>query len=149
MKIIPITLKAANDFVSDKHRHHKACVGCKFALGLLADNELCGVAICGRPVARHYDDGLTLEINRLCTNGTRNACSMLYSACVRVARAMGYRRVITYILQSEDGASLKASNFVYDGIAGGEIWRGSRKRDNGVPKEMKKRWIYLIGGTEK
>lgn len=84
------------------------------------------------------------EVNRLCTDGTRNACSMLYGACIRVARAMGYKRVITYTLQSEDGASLKASNFVYDCIAGGKQWTGTRKRDNGVPQEFKKRWIYTI-----
>lgn len=69
---------------------------------------------------------------------------MLYSACVRVAKAMGYCKVITYILKSENGASLKASNFIYDGEAGGEIWTGCRKRDNGVPKELKQRWVYVI-----
>lgn len=142
MKIIPITLKLANAYVEDNHRHHKAVTGCKFCIGLLQDNELVGVAICGRPVSRHYDDGLTLEINRLCTDGTRNACSKLYGACVRIAVAMGYERIITYTLQSENGASLKASNFVCEGIAGGEHWTGARNRETGVPKEMKIRWAY-------
>lgn len=146
MTIIPITLKVANDFVTIHHRHHKKCVGCKFSLGLQNQNgDLIGVAICGRPVARHYDDGLTLEINRLCTLGDFNACSKLYGACTRVAKAMGYKRIVTYTLQSENGTSLLASNFKYDGIAGGKQWTGSRKRDNGVPQEMKKRWIYTIG----
>ena len=100
-----------------------------------------GVAICGRPVSRYLDDGLTLEINRLCTDGTRNACSILYGACARIAKNMGYKRVITYILKSENGASLKASNFICEGEAGGEIWTGKRSgRDNGVPKEKKTRW---------
>lgn len=145
MEIIPITLKTANEYVNNNHRHHKACVGCKFSIGLLDNNgSLCGVAICGRPVSRYYDNGLTLEINRLCTNGERNACSKLYGACIKIAKAMGYKRVITYTLQSEDGASLKASNFMYDGIAGGKQWTGSRKRDNGVPSELKKRWVYTI-----
>lgn len=109
------------------------------------NSELIGIAICGRPVSRYYDDGVTIEINRLCTLGHHNACSMLYSACIRAAKAMGYHKVITYTLQSEDGASLKASNFIYDGIAGGKMWTGSRMRDNGEPQEKKKRWIYKIG----
>ncbi len=145
MKIIPINLKEANKFISEKHRHHNAAVGCKFSIGLVDDmNNLCGTAVCGRPVSRYYDDGLTLEITRMCTDGTQNACSMLYGACVRAAKAMGYRKVITYTLESENGASLKASNFTFDGIAGGKMWTGSRKRDNGVPKELKKRWVYII-----
>lgn len=144
MKIVPISLKAANAFVTEHHRHHKACRGCKFCLALSADEKIVGVAICGRPVSRHLDNGFTLEINRLCTDGTYNACSMLYSACVRVAKEMGYKKVITYILESENGASLKASNFKYDGIAGGKIWTGSRNRDNGVPQKMKKRYIYEL-----
>lgn len=145
MQIVPITLKVANGYVTDYHRHHKACRGCKFCLGLLdSDGDLIGVAICGRPVSRYYDDGLTLEINRLCTTGEYNACSKLYGACVRVAKAMGYSRVITYTLQSECGASLYASNFRNDGTAGGTMWTGSRKRDNGVPQELKQRWVYEI-----
>lgn len=150
MRIIPVTLKIANEYVNRNHRHHKACRGCKFCIGL-SDNDvlasyaqLHGVAICGRPVSRYLDDKLTLEINRLCTDGSHNACSMLYSACIRAAKAMGYKRVITYTLESEDGASLRASNFRFDGLAGGEIWTGSRERDNGVPRERKKRWIYDI-----
>lgn len=149
MQIVPITLKAANAFVTEHHRHHKKCTGCKFCLGLQNQvGDLIGVAICGRPVSRYYDDGLTLEINRLCTIGEPNACSRLYGACIRVAKNMGYRKVITYTLESEDGASLKASNFRYDGIAGGKQWTGSRSRDNGVPQEMKKRWTYELGGRE-
>lgn len=103
---------------------------------------MCGVAICGRPVSRYLDDGQTLEINRLCTDGTYNACSILYGACARIAKDMGYKKVITYILESENGASLKASNFVCEGEAGGEVWTGKRSgRDNGVPKEKKTRWV--------
>ena len=71
MKIVPITLKAANNYVIDNHRHHKAVVGCKFCLGLQDSGDLVGVAICGRPVSRYYDDGFTLEINRLCTRRNR------------------------------------------------------------------------------
>lgn len=96
-----------------------------------------GCAICGRPVSRHLDDGLTCEINRLCTDGTYNACSMLYGACCRVAKAMGYKLIITYILESENGASLKASNFNCDGVAGGTHWTGARNRGQNIPEEMK------------
>lgn len=92
MEIIPITLKAANEYVAQNHRHHKPVAGCKFCIGCEDGGQLVGVAICGRPVSRHLDNGKTLEINRLCTDGTRNACSMLYGACVRIAREMGYAK---------------------------------------------------------
>lgn len=145
MVITPCNLKDANEYVTAYHRHHKAVRGCKFCIALKEGNKTVGVAICGRPISRHLDDGKTLEVNRLCTNGTKNACSMLYSACVRIAKEMGYKKVITYILESENGASLKASNFKCEGIAGGVQWTGKRSgRDNGVPKEMKTRWIYNI-----
>lgn len=140
--IIPISLKQANDYVTVYHRHHKAVRGCKFCIALADENNnIVGVAICGRPVSRYYDNGTTLEINRLCTNGYKNACSRLYGACVRIAKEMGYKKIITYILESENGASLKASNFTCEGIAGGKIWTGARCRDNGVPQEMKLRWV--------
>ena len=149
MKVIPITLREANAFVDAYHRHHKATQGCKFSIGLLNGETLCGVAICGRPVSRYLDNGLTLEITRLCTDGTSNACSKLYSACVRVARAMGYEKVVTYILQSENGSSLRASNFICEGEAGRPMWTGKRKRDNGVPQEMKQRYVFYITGNGK
>lgn len=146
MKIIPITLSTANKFVEENHRHHSSVVGCKFAIGLNDGEELIGVAICGRPVSRYLDDGETLEINRLCTTGTRNACSMLYGACCRVAKAMGYQKVITYILQSEDGASLRASNFTLeDDDCGGVNWTGKRKRTSDkCPQEKKKRYARVL-----
>lgn len=144
MRIIPITLKEANAYVNRYHRHHNATVGCKFAIGVAENNKLVGVAICGRPVSRYYDNGLTLEINRVCTNGTHNACSKLYGACCRIAKAMGYKKVITYTLQSENGASLKASNFLYDGEAGGTHWTGKRNKGQNIPYETKKRWIKFL-----
>ena len=139
--IKPISLKQANEYVEKYHRHHKTVRGCKFCISLVENYEIVGVAICGRPVSRYYDNGTTLEINRLCTNGFKNACSQLYGACCRIAKEMGYKKIITYTLESENGASLRASNFVCEGIAGGKEWTGCRKRDNGVPKEMKKRWV--------
>ncbi len=93
MQIRPIGLKEANSFVNQFHRHHKGTAGHKFSIGLFEGDMLMGVAICGRPVSRYLDDGLTLEINRLCTKGERNACSMLYGACCRVAKEMGYTKV--------------------------------------------------------
>lgn len=141
MEIRPINFRDACEFISENHRHHKPTVGCKFSIGLYDCDRLVGVAVCGRPVSRYYDDGLTCEINRLCTDGTFNACSMLYGACCRVAKEMGYRKIITYILESEDGSSLKASNFVCDGEAGGTHWTGKRNKGQDIPAEKKKRWV--------
>lgn len=153
MEIRPCTLKTANEYVKQHHRHHPPTTGHKFSIACYDGDRICGVAICGRPVSRHLDDGVTLEINRLCTDGTYNACSMLYGACARIAKEMGYHSVITYILESENGASLKASNFICEGEAGGEVWTGKRSgRDNGVPKEKKTRWrrtlVKMEGETQ-
>ena len=107
-------------------------VGGKFAVACHDDGRMCGVAICGRPVARRLDDGTTLEIYRNCTDGTRNACSKLYGACQRIARDMGYKRVITYTLASENGASLRASNFKSCGEAQAHILRVTAGDENQV-----------------
>ena len=148
LRIRPITLKAANEFVQNYHRHHKPTTGHKFSIACYDDDRLCGVAICGRPVSRHLDNGFILEINRLCTDGTYNACSKLYSACKRIAKEMGYDKIITYILQSENGASLKASGFVCEGEAGGKMWTGQRSgKDNGVPQELKTRWSITFNSA--
>ena len=144
MNIRPITFRQASDFINKYHRHHKATVGHKFSIGLFDEDQLVGCAVCGRPVSRHLDDGVTCEINRLCTDGTKNACSMLYGACCRIAKEMGYERIITYILESENGASLKASNFVCDGVAGGTHWTGERNKGLNIPNEMKTRWSKLL-----
>lgn len=112
MNIEPITFKKACEFVALHHRHNKPPVGHKFSVGLSVNGNLVGVAMAGRPVARHFDDGLTLEVNRTCTDGTRNANSMLYGAVWRAAKAMGYKRCITYTQHGETGASLRAAGFV-------------------------------------
>ena len=141
LEIRPITFREACSFIDRHHRHHRATVGHKFSIGLFDNNQLVGVAVCGRPVSRHLDNGTTCEVNRLCTDGTRNACSMLYGACCRIAREMGYKKIITYILESENGASLRAGNFINDGIAGGTHWTGKRsKKTQTAPHEMKTRW---------
>lgn len=94
------------------HRHNKPPHGCKFALGVRRDGALAGVAVAGRPIARAFDDGLTLEVNRSCTDGTPHANSMLYGAVWRAARAMGYRRCITYTQAEESGSSLRAAGWL-------------------------------------
>lgn len=143
LKIKPITLKQANSFVATYHRHNLPTTGCKFAISCYDDDRLCGVAICGRPTARRADDGATLEIYRNCTDGTFNACSKLYGACVRIAKNMGYERVITYILSDESGASLRASNFVCEGKAGLPSQVGARQKVKTVaPQQYKQRFVY-------
>ena len=119
LDIVPVSLKEANAFVERYHRHHKPVVGHKFSIGATDGETIVGVAIVGRPVSRYLDDGMTLEVTRCCTDGTRNACSILYSAAWRAARAMGYKKIITYILESESGVSLKASGYRCIGKCGG------------------------------
>ena len=127
LALTPISLREANAFVERNHRHHKGVTGHKFSIGCTRDGELVGVAIMGRPVSRYLDDGLTLEVNRLCTTGAENACSMLYGAAARAARAMGYQKIITYTLDTEPGTSLRAAGWQCVGPAGGERWTGKRR----------------------
>ena len=127
LSLVPIALKTANSFVAEHHRHHKPAVGHKFSIGVQdASGKIVGVVIVGRPVSRYLDDGWTAEVTRLCTDGTKNACSMLYGAAARAAQAMGYHKVITYILESESGVSLRAAGWTCEGLAGGLAWTGSR-----------------------
>ena len=120
--ITPINFDEANAFISKFHRHHKPMQGCKFCVAVSDDEKVVGVAIVGRPVARMLDNGWTLEVNRCCTDGTKNACSMLYSASWKAAKALGYQRLITYTLPEEGGASLRASNWKCLGLKGGGNW---------------------------
>jgi hypothetical protein len=122
LEIVPITFAEANEFVRQNHRHHGRVVGMKYCIAVSDGEKIVGVATVGRPVSRHLDNGWTLEVNRLCTDGTKNACSILYSAAWRAARALGYRRLITYILASESGASLKAANWRLIGHTSGLSW---------------------------
>jgi hypothetical protein len=121
LEIQPISLAEANAFVAKHHRHHKPVVGHKYSIAV-ADDEIRGVAIVGRPVSRHLDDGWTLEVNRVCTDGARNACSMLYAAAWNAAKAMGYKRLITYTLPEEGGASLRGAGWRVVGVRGGGNW---------------------------
>lgn len=122
LEAVPVTLEEANEFVSQHHRHHKPVVGHKFSIGASDGENIVGVAVVGRPVSRHRDDGLTLEVTRLCTNGHRNACSFLYGACARAAFALGYKRIGTYISKSEPGVTLAAAGWRMVGETPGKSW---------------------------
>jgi hypothetical protein len=142
MNIVPITLKAANQFVSQYHRHHKPTVGHKFSIGLSHEDNLIGVAIMGRPVARGSNNGFTIEVARLCTTGAKNACSMLYQAAARASKELGYKKIQTYILQSESGISLKGAGWKIETITAGGTWKHTHgKRNNDHPLEPKQRWV--------
>ncbi len=141
MNICPITLAEANAFVLLHHRHHKPVPGAKFSVAVEQDGEICGVAVVGRPVSRHLDNGWTLEVNRCATDGTRNACSMLYGAARRAAFAMGYRRLITYTLPEEGGASLRGAGWHCIGERGGGSWNcRTRPRVDTHPLQRKLLW---------
>lgn len=118
----PLTLREASAFIERLHRHHKPPRGWKFGIGANDGEKLVGVVTVGRPVARALDDGWTAEVNRLCTDGTKNAPSFLYAAAWRAARAMGYRRLITYILVEEPGTTLKAAGWRCVGQIKGKSW---------------------------
>lgn len=141
MQIAPITLREASAFVEQYHRHHGPPRGCIFCLAVSVESKIVGVAIVGRPVARMLQDGYTAEVTRLATDGTKNACSKLYGAAWRAARALGYRRLVTYTLPEEGGASLRASGWKCVGQAGGGSWgRTGRPRVDQHPLQEKIRW---------
>ncbi len=111
MNAVPISFSEANQYIAQHHRHHKPAPRDKFRVGCEVDGKLVGVAMVGQPVARLLCDGYTLEVTRLCTDGTKGVCSFLYSRCARIARELGYKKIITYILEEESGTSLKASGW--------------------------------------
>lgn len=144
--IVPITLKEANAFVLQHHRHHKPAVGHICSLAVAVGDRIVGVAIVGRPIARRLDNGLRAEVLRCCTDGTKNACSMLYAAAWRAARALGYKEIGTYILESEPGTSLKAAGWKCLGACGGGSWNcKSRPRVDLHPTQMKIRFTKSEG----
>jgi hypothetical protein len=144
MTLRPITYKAACQLIEQLHRHHKPPQGWKYGIACYDGDRLCGVATVGRPVARNMDDGLTAEVTRLCTDGTPNVCSFLYSACWRSAKAMGYRRMITYILDNENGASLRASGWNKLHLVPGRKWvHSGNERANEHP--LCDKWCYGVG----
>lgn len=135
MEVKPITLQKANAFVIEHHRHHDRATGHKWSLGAYKDGELHGVAIVGRPTGRRLDDGKTLEVTRLCTDGTKNVCSFLYAAAARRARREGYERIITFILEGEPGTSLRAAGWKLEKEkAGKPSW--NRQRYESKPEQL-------------
>jgi len=145
LEVVPISFKEANEFIKRYHRHHKPSVGCKFCVAVADNGMVCGVATVGRPVARGLDDGWTLEVNRTCTNGKRNANSMLYGAAWRVARALGYKKLVTYTLPSESGASLRGAGFKVVAKTKGGSWNcKSRPRVDTHPLQGKLRWEATV-----
>ena len=137
LEISPIDLAEANAFVETLHRHHKPVPGAKFCIAVNDGERICGVAIVGRPVARMLDNGWTLEVNRVCTDGTRNACSILYGAAWRAAKALGYRRLITYTLPEEGGASLRGAGWRNVGLRGGGNWNCKSRPRIDTPKVLR------------
>lgn len=161
MKIKPCELKDANEFIGRLHRHHKPVVGHRFSIGAVKTEvrelipsgpvrveQLVGVAIVGRPVARMTNQRTVVEVTRLCTDGTKNACSALYAAAARIAREMGYQLIQTFILATEPGTSLRAAGWECAGPSEGGDWnrpsRGGRRTDQ--PMEPKVKWVKLLNG---
>ena len=158
LKLRPVSIKEACKIVGLLHRHNKAPQGGLFAVGVEAEDRLVGVAIIGRPIARALDDGWTCEVLRVATTGAHNACSILYGAASRAAKALGYRRIYTYTLAEEPGTSLKASGWVRNAeIPAQPTWsRPSRPRyqkdlfgNDERPPGQKIRWIKHLDGTGK
>lgn len=141
-EIVPISLRESNRFIETHHRHSGRAQGCKFCVALSDElGVLHGVAVVGRPVARRLDDGRTAEVTRLCTDGIPNGCSFLYARCARIAKLMGYQKIITYTLAEENGASLRASGWsCAPGLRGGGNWnvpgRPRAESRNTGPKRM-------------
>jgi hypothetical protein len=153
LRLVPLTIAKARMFIARNHRHNKPPQGGLFAVGAELHGAIVGAAIIGRPVARMMDDGSTCEIVRLCTDGTHNACSLLYGAAVRAAKALGWSQIITYTLASEPGTSLRASGWSETCEVKGEMsWsRPSRPRmqtdlfgEAQRPTEDKIRWIRKL-----
>jgi hypothetical protein len=149
-RICPVTLREAQSFIREHHRHNDCTSGHKYSVGLQEDGRLIGVVTAGKPIARGNDDGYTLEITRCCVlEGHRNANSRLYAAALKVARAMGFRRALTYSLPSESGSSLKAVGFQFDGMTkyypnGWDTPARPRKKPARYPNCPKIRWIKVF-----
>jgi hypothetical protein len=145
LRLAQCELADANAFVAQVHRHHKPVQGHRFSLGATVDGKLVGVAVVGRPVARLVNSRAVVEVSRLATDGTKNACSFLYAAAARAARALGYKKIQTYILATEPGTSLKAAGWVVAAYVKGEAWtrRGAfagQERRTDQPNGDKTRW---------
>lgn len=141
LTLVPMPFDEAQAFVAQHHRHHRAVVGAKFCIGVTWEERVVGVAVVGRPVSRGLDNGWTLEVTRVCTDGTANANSFLYGAAWRAARALGYRRLVTYTMRGESGCSLRAAGWKVIGETRGRSWSTpSRPRVDKHPLQGRWRW---------
>lgn len=147
VRVVPLTFPVANDIVAQLHRHHAPIPGgfAWWCVGAVADGKLIGAAIAGRPTNRNNDDRQTVEVLRVATDGTPNACSALLGACARAARAIGARRIITYTLSTESGASLRGAGWVCeDENTGRSFWDNANTRTPAVKRDhmkvTKARW---------
>jgi hypothetical protein len=148
LRIVPVGRHQADNFIATWHRHHQPPQGYKFAVGVASGHTLVGVATAGRPVARPFDDGLTVEVTRVATDGTLHACSALYGACWRAAKAMGYRRAVTYTQDGESGASLRAAGWLNAGArAPRPGWdTPGRRRDNSTYESVGRLLWWIESG---
>jgi hypothetical protein len=137
-----VELREANEFIAALHRHHKQVVGHRFSLGCSKDGSLVGVATVGRPVARMIDQKMVAEVTRLCTDGTKNACSFLYSACARIARELGFIKIQTYILDDESGASLIAAGWSLEKTTDGGSWNRAARNGRREDQPQGKKRLY-------
>jgi hypothetical protein len=134
LRLVPLTLRQANELIARLHRHHKPVVGHRFTIG--AENgQLVGAAVVGRPTARMTEQYRIAEVTRLVSDGTKNVCSLLYAACARAAEAMGYDSIQTFLLESESGVSVKAAGWEFVGTSGGGDWtnRAGQPRTSPCP----------------
>jgi hypothetical protein len=142
-----LDLEEANAFVAQHHRHHMPVVGHLFSIGAAVGDQIVGVAIVGRPISRFRDDGVTAEVTRLCTDGTKDACSFLYGACAKAVFALGFKRIGTYILNTENGVSLRAAGWKMIGETPGRSWSvPSRPRVDTHP--LQGRLLFEVAGEE-
>ena len=140
----PIDFSNACLFIKEHHRHHLPPQGWKFGISVNDGEKIVGVITVGRPVARFLDDGWTLEVTRCCTDGTKNANSMLYGAASRAGFSLGYKRIITYTLATEPGISLLASNWKIISKTKGGTWdTPKRPRIDKHPLGQKTLWEIL------
>lgn len=147
LEAVPLELRQANEFVASLHRHHDPVHRDKYRIGAMLDGKLVGVVQVARPVARMLDDGKTVEVVRLCTDGTKDVCSFLYSKAARIAKEMGYSKIITYILERESGASLRAAGWNEEVTTSGGTWdRPSRHRSTTAPTTPKRRFSRILKG---
>lgn len=150
LHIVPLMLRQANALVSSLHRHHKPVRGHRFSIGAIdGSGILRGVCIIGRPVSRELPIGEVAEVTRLVTDGTKNACSFLYSAAARICREMGFNKIQTYILDIEPGTSLRAAGWKFEAMTSGGTWESSKRyrqqgRRSDQPQTPKQRWAKAL-----